>query len=268
MLERTGKAAYAFAVRDGFVQDTQSSQLATMVRSTSFNRLGAVVATAMGQNGHFQADLNYSHEGFNAIDNTAPVVADVAPVSLTLSASLDRLPVGAMWGKAQDTDTSGVPQSADEPGVLKQKASFTALMDRADTVFRIKELSYAAPLLTIRGTSRIEAAEKATFGLTGNLLLTVGGLDPLIQKLCSARMAAGAIPINPSPETQQMLMGLNMLRGFGRPVPNDPSGARTYEIEVTSTGDARLNGTSLMGLFAGLNSLSGAPISEVPATSP
>lgn len=204
--------------------------------------------------------MQYEHAGLAASPLPSSVFADLLPVAVKLDGSVANLPLSELARTAGDAvsaamapqDEAAAPQAA--PAPMDSVNSALALMDKAQTVIKVNQISYNSKAISTMTRGAIKVSQASPIGAVGIIDTRVNGVAELVEKLGQMMNApASATPqAQPDPMVQNAMMALSMMQMMGQQVPNATPSGLVYKIEFTPTGDIKMNGADLGALAGGM----------------
>lgn len=184
---------------------------------------------------------------FELNDVFGPFPAEAAPVVPTkaaLSLRVDHLPSDLL------TQLTSVPGGLQSPAV---PAILLAAVQKAGVITTLDSLVYDTAQTGTSAKGALTFAPGAAQGATGSMIVTVRGIDALIQSL---KPKAGAKPDkNKKNDTDGLLAGLTMLQMMGQPGKDDQGRElRTFNLDLAADGAVKLNGVDLSALMGSMPS--------------
>ncbi|MHA1151550.1 MAG: DUF2125 domain-containing protein [Alphaproteobacteria bacterium] len=166
----------------------------------------------------------------------------LAPESLSLIASIERLPIRAMWRSLLKLLLLGAAagEQGPDPDAINNAlgAEFQAAVNEAGTVLRLDHLDIETPSGRLRAEGSFQVDPATAVGVRGRMDLTINGLDEMIAIATNAAQSGQA-----APGVQGNMMILMMLKGMAkREFGPDGGTVDRLQIVVTPAGDVLLNG--------------------------
>ncbi len=183
-------------------------------------------------------NLSYEHN-LLVVSETEGAGRLLAPVAMAIDLAVVRLPNDALWRALLD---------AVEASVTDPKLAETLLADRVEAAllaagseFRLDSLRFEAPDFLITANGRVTADRTAVNHATGELTVTIRGLDALQRSMARSPRKLGAAGMAPF---------VGLFGAFGEP-GTDESGApiRRYRLTLKRDGKVLLNGKETGGLI-------------------
>ena len=202
-------------------------------------------------------NLIYQH-GLLVVSETEGAGRLLAPVGMTIDVTARRLPNDALLRALLD---------AVEASVTDPKLAETLLDDRveeallaAGSEFRLNSLRFEAPDFLIKANGRVTADRAAVKRATGELTVTVRGLDALRKSMARSPKKLGVAGMAPF---------VGIFGSFGESA-TDETGApiRRYRLTLERDGKVLLNGKETGGLIGAPGMARQAPAPAKPKQPP
>ena len=180
--------------------------------------------------------MRYGHRG---LDGEAPILPRHVPREAGLALTLDRLPIKTVVkaGLAALLEYWFFGKVASSSAVYNElRTALTA----AGTELRIKDGTLTAPDYLVQLAGIFAADTRALWGISGEVGLTIAGLDGILAGLRNGEAA-------PKPDTPSLA---TLLRRLGRPSIDGKT--MSYDITVDRAGKILVNGENSIPLIAAL----------------
>ncbi len=169
----------------------------------------------------------------------------LVPENLGFIVSVERIPMRIMWQSMMRamvlSATSGDRNSSNEVIGQAMGAEIKAAINEARTILRLDRLDAESPAGRVIGEGVLQADASVPIGATGNLDLTITGLDRMISIAMSAAAAEGGIP-GGSGGVMVLMLLKSMARREAAP---DGTAIDRFEIVLTPAGEVLVNGAPL-----------------------
>ncbi|MCH7710884.1 MAG: hypothetical protein IH903_04530, partial [Proteobacteria bacterium] len=201
--------------------------------------------------------LGYQH-GLLVVAKTEGAASLLAPISMAIDVAARRLPNDALWRALLD---------AVEASVTDPKLGETVFADRmeaallaAGSELRLNSLRFEAPDFLITANGRVTADPAAVERATGELTVTIRGLDALRKSLARSPKDRGVAGMAPF---------VGLFGALGEP-GTDETGApiRRYRLTLKPDGKVLLNGKGMGGLIGAPGKPKQAPAPGRPKQPP
>lgn len=175
------------------------------------------------------------------VDPPPPMTEGFMPRTVGLSVRFADLPNEALM-QAMDQFLTSAAQMGPEMAMMMGLGALQGALTSGDAAIVVDELSFDTPRAGVTGNARVEPSTESMLGVVATANLAVAGIDAIIAATRDL------------PDGKSIASVLTLVQAMGRDGEPDAEGrpVKTFEIELTPSGQALMNGTDMGPLMEGL----------------
>lgn len=197
--------------------------------------------------------MNFGFSGLNSESIPADLKRYV-PSQMNFDVNFTNLPLKELIKQAGQTAAS--TNAGNQQAIAAQMQQMTPeILSASNTKVRIQDTSIGNNIYSAEIEGIINADAQAAHQATAEALVTIRGLDTMLNDL--QQQAQNASSPEERAKISQAVQGLSMVKMFSQASPDDPQ-SRTVDLDLTQQGDVLINGTSLQNMMGGGRAPAGA----------